>query len=205
MKEREREDEREDEGEKRKEKKKKRKRHVRRETRQEKRRGRKERERATEREKEREEKREKRKHPCVYAQNASVCTVRTSPCVPATGPQESRVVFSRDQRYLVLISSEPHPSRTKSGPCQACCGRALEHERPFLRPLYRLVSLYLPRVPPHVRFFLEDLAGQVAKCRRFPFAVEVQSWSTELGFDTNPVRADIPTKPTQLKMGLRRI
>ena len=27
-----------------------------------------------------------RKTPCVYVQNASVCTVRTSPCVPATGP-----------------------------------------------------------------------------------------------------------------------
>ena len=26
------------------------------------------------------------KPPCVYVQNASVCTVRTSPCVPATGP-----------------------------------------------------------------------------------------------------------------------
>ena len=33
----------------------------------------------------REEKR-RRKPPCVYVQNASVCTVRTSPCVPATGP-----------------------------------------------------------------------------------------------------------------------
>ena len=47
-------------------------------------------------------------------------------------------------------------------------------------------------VPPHVRFLLKDLAGQVAKCRRFPCAVEVQSWSTVLGFDTNPTRADIP-------------
>ena len=27
-----------------------------------------------------------RKTPCVSVQNASVCTVRTSPCVPATGP-----------------------------------------------------------------------------------------------------------------------
>ena len=27
-----------------------------------------------------------RKTPCVYVQNASVCTVRASPCVPATGP-----------------------------------------------------------------------------------------------------------------------
>ena len=26
------------------------------------------------------------KPPCMYVQNASVCTVRTSPCVPATGP-----------------------------------------------------------------------------------------------------------------------
>ena len=33
----------------------------------------------------REEKRQC-KPPCVYVQNASVCTVRTSPCVPATGP-----------------------------------------------------------------------------------------------------------------------
>ena len=42
---------------------------------------RKERTRERKREEKREKKREKRKHPCVYVQNASVCTVRTSPCV----------------------------------------------------------------------------------------------------------------------------
>ena len=29
-------------------------------------------------------------NPCVYVQNASVCTVRTSPCVPATVRRELR-------------------------------------------------------------------------------------------------------------------
>ena len=57
-------------------------------------------EREQERERERAEKREKRKPPCVYVQNASVCTVRTSACVPATGPH---VFDMRAYRFRINI------------------------------------------------------------------------------------------------------
>ena len=43
--------------------------------------------------------------PCVYVQNASVCTVRTSPCVPATGPNVLASHFFASRSLLLLFSS----------------------------------------------------------------------------------------------------
>ena len=48
---------------------------------------------------------------------------------------------------------------------------ALEHERPFLAPLYRFMTMH-PRhsvqsVPPYVSFFLKFLADQVSQCRHY--------------------------------------
>ena len=48
---------------------------------------------------------------------------------------------------------------------------ALEHERPFLAPLYRFMTMH-PRhsvqsVPPYVSFFLSFLADQVSQCRHY--------------------------------------
>ena len=48
---------------------------------------------------------------------------------------------------------------------------ALEHERPFLAPLHRFMTMH-PRhsvqtVPPYVSFFLKFLADQVSQCRHY--------------------------------------
>ena len=48
---------------------------------------------------------------------------------------------------------------------------ALEHERPFLAPLYKFLTMHprnaVRRVPPYVSFILRYLAGEVSKKRHY--------------------------------------
>ena len=48
---------------------------------------------------------------------------------------------------------------------------ALEHERPFLAPLYKLLTMHprntVRRVPPYVSFILRYLAGEISKKRHY--------------------------------------
>ena len=75
---------------------------------------------------------------------------------------------------------------------------ALEHERSFLGPLYRFMSLH-PRgpvraVPPFVRFFLKYPSDQIARRRHYPCEVEMQ-------FLANAPRVDAQASETRTGLG----
>ena len=57
---------------------------------------------------------------------------------------------------------------------------ALEHERPFLGPLYKFISMHprdsTRRIPPHVKFILRYLADQISNQRHYQCSVKVDDY-----------------------------
>ena len=85
--------------------------------------------------------------------------------------QERRVVQPMDHRHRVRTYSEPHSARRRPRPCH------VEHERPFPGLLFRSCPFTRGSgaVPPCVS---SSTTWLLAKCRHYPCAVEVHSWST---------------------------
>ena len=107
--------------------------------------------------------------------NSNCCT---APTTWAFHSDVQSVSQSGPERWLIQIRSTWGGLRKASGASCLSWG-ALELERPFLGPLYRLMSLHprssVRRVPPYVRFFLRCLAERVSGSRHYNCAVSMES------------------------------
>ena len=84
--------------------------------------------------------------------------------------QTCRVVCSLDSKDRGLKHGQYGLFEEGLG-CIMFVAGALEHERPFLGPLYRFISIHprdsTRRIPPYVKFILRYLASEITKQRHY--------------------------------------